>query len=145
LWVIKRSHLLDTKIRGSGILMPDYYQVKDLIEKHKYPVNVKRGEAVLFYHNTLHGSFPNTTNKRRVICSFSVIPKTAPFRLYFQNKPNTNLELYEPPDDYWFDYEDLLSAVNSPPANLSPIKTFPPLEKQIITVKQFENVIKSEE
>jgi ectoine hydroxylase-related dioxygenase (phytanoyl-CoA dioxygenase family) len=86
-WAIKKSHLLNRKIRGSGYLFPNYSTInsKD-IEPYITKYKIKAGEALIFYHSTIHGSPNNFSNSNREALQVSIIPKSAPFpNLFSEN------------------------------------------------------------
>ena len=102
LWVIKGSHKIDMHIRGGGALLPDFNHLAAALKQFCVPVNAKAGEAILFFHKTIHGSYPNNDKQDRVVCTFSIIPEQAPLQICFQKDSNSPLEIHEPLDSYQF-------------------------------------------
>ncbi len=113
LWVIKGSHKIDMPVRGGGALLPDFTSLEKTFEPYIVPLNVVAGEAILFYHKTIHGSYPNTSNEDRVVCTSSLIPQEATLQICFQKDKGSPLEIYEPEDDFNYKYNNLLEDSNS--------------------------------
>lgn len=133
LWVIKGSHKMNLPIRGGGALLPDFSGVAEELKPYCTPVNAKAGEAVLFYHKTIHGSYRNTTGADRVVCTFSVIPWRAALRICFQKDKDSALEIHEPPDDFNYKYNDLLKDTNESAPTKKPKEVHPPYTQKKIT------------
>jgi hypothetical protein len=140
MWVVKGSHNIGRKIRGPGYLFPDYTGiVKDLRPSMtQYPMNA--GEALLFFHSTVHGSPRNLSNAPRVAVQVSVVPKDAPLQIYFQKQEGDSLEIHQPEDNFAFSYERVRedSALVPPTAKATEYK--PAFEVQAVTldeVRQF--------
>lgn len=113
IWVIKGSHKIDLPIRGGGALLPDFSGVGESLRKYCVPITAKAGEAILFYHKTVHGSYPNASDFDRVVSTFSVIPQRADLRICFQKDADSPLEIHEPADDFNYKYNDLLNDTNT--------------------------------
>jgi hypothetical protein len=113
LWVLKGSHRIDLPIRGGGALLPDFTAFAEPLKPYCKPIAAKAGEAILFYHKTIHGSYPNATGADRVVSTFSVIPKQASLQISFQKDKDSPLEIHEPPDDFNYKYNDLLNDTNT--------------------------------
>ena len=109
LWVVKGSHKINRPVRGAGYLFPDYSSHIRELEKVATSVNLKAGEAIIFYHSIIHGSPPNLANTHRKAACFTVIPNEAPLCIYFQKDSLSNLERHEPKDDFMFNYTHLRS------------------------------------
>jgi ectoine hydroxylase-related dioxygenase (phytanoyl-CoA dioxygenase family) len=112
-WMLKGSHKIDMPIRGGGALLPDFSYVDDVLKEYRTPIAVKAGEAMLFYHKTIHGSYPNTSHQDRVVCTFSIIPENATLQICFQKDPQSPLEIHTPSDDFNYKYNDLLNDTNT--------------------------------
>lgn len=107
LWVVEGSHKINRHVRGSAYLFPNYTQFNDELEKAAKSVNLKAGEAIIFYVNIIHGSPPNHGEMERIATCFSVIPKDAPLRIYFQKNAGDPLEVHSPADDFMYHYKQL--------------------------------------
>jgi len=112
LWVLKGSHKIDMPYRGGGALLPDFTIFDKELKPYRCTMNVKAGEALLFYHKTIHGSYPNKSDQDRVVCTFSIIPQEAALQICFQKDENSPLEIHEPMDDFNYKYNDLLNDTN---------------------------------
>jgi hypothetical protein len=134
LWVLKGSHKLNVPIRGNGPLMISLEELEEELAKHKHPIVAKAGEAVLFYHKTIHGSYPNQTAEERVISTFTILPTEAKLRICFQKTTDSPLEVYEPADDFNYKYNDLLNenSINAP--GKIPAETIYPFAQQKVTL-----------
>lgn len=128
LWILPGSHRLDQPIRGAGCLFPDYMKEMDLIRDKVRCIEVKLGEALIFFHCTIHGSPPNVSDKRRVVSCCSVIREDAELTTYFQRSPTSQLQVYRPEDDFMYNYNDIM--------NESTVK--PPLGKLIEERESYE-------
>lgn len=107
LWVVEGSHKINRHVRGSAYLFPNYAPFNDELEKSAKSVNLKAGEAIIFYVNIIHGSPPNYGSNERIATCFSVIPKDAPLTIYFQKSAGDPLEVHSPADDFMYHYTHL--------------------------------------
>lgn len=134
LWVLKGSHKIDMPIRGGGALLPDFSELAEPLKAFCQPLPAKAGEAILFYHKTIHGSYANTSNSDRVVCTFSVIPQQASLRICFQKEKDSPLEIHEPPDDFNYKYNDLLNDTNTFAPGRQPVEVHPPYRQKKLTM-----------
>lgn len=125
LWILKESHKINRNIRGAGYLFPDYSKFTNDLERSAISVNLKVGQAIVFFHSVIHGSPPNLANKNREAACFSIIPKEAPLRIYYQPEKDLNLEVHEPSDDFMFHYKELRKEAHINPPSKSPLKILP--------------------
>lgn len=107
LWVIEGSHKIDRHVRGSAYLFPDYSPFYSELEKSAKSVDLKAGEAIIFYVNIIHGSPENHGEQERIATCFSVIPNDASLNIYFQKQAGDPLEIHKPKDDFMYYYEHL--------------------------------------
>lgn len=116
LWILPGSHRIDQPIRGAGYLFPDYISDMGKLRENVRCIDMKAGEALVFFHATIHGSPPNNSCKNRVVACCTVIDQQAPLRTYFQRSADAPLEVYEPQDDFMYDYRDIMNdSVVRPP------------------------------
>ena len=120
LWVLKGSHKINRTIRGAGYLFPDYSKYAKELEDAAIAVKLKAGEAIVFFHSVIHGSPPNLADKNREAACFTVIPKQAPLRIYYQPDKDSRLEVHEPSDDFMFHYKDLRKEAHITPPTSHP-------------------------
>lgn len=109
LWVLPKSHNLDQPIRGAGYLFPDYHSDMEHLRDKVKCIDVKEGEALIFFHSTIHGSPPNESTEKRVVTCCTVIHEEADIRTYFQPNESAPLEVYQPDDDFMYGYEDIMN------------------------------------
>lgn len=116
LWVLPESHKFGAPLRGAGCLFPNYVEKKKEFERDIQSVNVRAGEALIFFHATIHGSPPNLSDQKRIVAVNSIVPEEAPLRINFKKSANDPLEVYEPSDDFVYDYNNIrLESAHIPP------------------------------
>lgn len=116
LWILPGSHRIDQPVRGAGCLFPDYTADMEVLRENVQCIDVKAGEALVFFHATIHGSPPNLSDSTRVVACCTVIDEVAPLRTFFQRNDEAPLEVYEPEDTFMYDYRDIMhEAVLRPP------------------------------
>lgn len=116
LWILPGSHKLNQPIRGAGCLFPDYLKEMESLKDEVKCIDVKEGEALIFFHSTIHGSPPNNTTRKRVVACCTVIHKEADVTTYFQRDEVSPLEVYRTNDDFMFNYSDIMNdAAKKPP------------------------------
>ncbi len=94
------SHKNANKIRGGGALFSPIDQVgTEFID-----VPLKAGEAIIFYHSVFHGSKSNLSNAPRIVAYCGIVPEEAPLQIYFQKDKQSNIEIYEPEDNFAYEY-----------------------------------------
>lgn len=144
LWVLKGSHQIKRKIRGSGYLFPDYSPFFTELEAASTSVKLKAGEAIVFYHSMIHGSPPNMASNDRKAACFTVIPKEAPLCIYFQPTAKDPLQQYEPADDFMYQYDYLRTETLSKPPAKEPVKTMASIENKKVELSELNSFLKKE-
>lgn len=129
LWIIKKSHRYKTQYRGAGDLFPNYESYMDLLKPYIKPIKVKAGQALVFYHSTIHGSPPNKTENLRSVAACSVIKKNAPLCIYYKNPQTNNIEIHQPSDDFMFKYKNIRVDSKITPPTSKPIEILSHNEK----------------
>lgn len=142
LWVVKGSHNIDRHTRGSAYLFPDYSPFFKDLEAVATSVNLKAGHAVIFYMNAIHGSPQNNGENPRIATCFSVVPKDAPLRVYFQKKAGDPLQVHEPQDDFMYHYEHLRTDTLEFPPTDTPIEVLPSYVNTPVTRKELRFCLK---
>jgi len=142
LWVLKGSHNIQRKVRGAGYLFPDYGPHLAELEKKAISVNLKAGEAIVFYHSVIHGSPPNLSGALRRAACFSVIPKQAPLCIYFQPTANHALEQHEPPDGFMFNYTHLRTETTQRAPSEQPVKQMPSFTNKKVELAELHPFLK---
>lgn len=128
LWVVPYSHKVVKSIRG--INLPRFYFKHNELLKNNYgiPINLKKGEGILYDHRLIHYSYPNFSDERRIAATLIYTPKNKPVFFYWQNQNTGLIEEYLVPDSNFF-YEVGFSS--APQLNL--LKSFSPHEIKDIT------------
>lgn len=96
--VVKGSHRIYNKPRGTNIPSP-FNTFGDNIEKFALtPVEAKAGDAILFDHRLLHASPPNLTDNVRVAAGLVLLPEVSP--VIHHLREGDNLYIYEADDNF---------------------------------------------
>lgn len=120
MWIVKGSHNIERKIRGAGILFPDYTQMIEELKPYMTSFDMNAGEALIFYHSTIHGSPHNQSEESRKVIQVSLLPQEAPMQVYFQKNENSPLEIHLPEEDFNFKYEKIREdSFTTPPTKLA--------------------------
>jgi hypothetical protein len=141
LWMLKGSHRIDMPIRGGGALLPRFEAAAKQLKPYCEAVNAQAGEAVLFYHKTIHGSFPNQSDEDRAVCTFSIIPQEAALQICFQKDEHSPMEIYEPADDFNYKYNNLLEDTNTFAPGKHPMKVYPPYHQKEFSAEEVIELI----
>jgi beta-hydroxylase len=72
--VARGSHLLDGRLRGSGLTAP-WLEFEEVWEPRLLSVPVTAGEAVVFDNAVVHSSFPNLTDRPRLAVGLGFRPR----------------------------------------------------------------------
>lgn len=144
LWVVKGSHKINRPIRGAGYLFPDYSPHIKELEKVAVSVNLKAGEAIVFYHSLIHGSPPNLTSDYRKAACFTVIPEEAPLCIYFQKDKASKLEKHEPKDDFMFRYDHLRTETFTNAPTQNPVTFSEPYVNEVVSEREIGNILNSD-
>jgi len=107
MWIVKNSHKIKNKIRGAGILFPNYFPHREALSPYMTSFKMKAGEALIFYHSTIHGSPANEKSELRKVIQTTVLPIAAPLQIYYQKDKNSPLEIHSPEDDFNFKYNKI--------------------------------------
>lgn len=100
LWVIKGSHQLNRPLRGGKVLLPDYSAIDKKLENVITPLTTKKGDAILFFHRTIHGSFSNLVDTDRVVVCCGVLPQEAEVCIHYQKDFDSPLEVHFPDENF---------------------------------------------
>jgi len=143
MWIIKRSHLMNRMVRGAGYLFPNYLNIFDELKPYMTSYPMKAGEALLFYHRTIHGSPANLGgNGSRVVVQMAVIPQEAPMEIYFQPSENEPLEIHNPVDNFNFHYDRITEESQTKPPSNSPTEVRSPIKVDDVTLEEVLEAIK---
>lgn len=112
MYILPGSHRFRSTIRPTHSYPWTYEQVKNEIKKNAITIPVKAGEAIIFHHGVLHGSFPNRTSKPRLAAVMAAYHADAQLIHYYLPEGKGYLL-----QKYQMDKEAYLSFVkNAPPA-----------------------------
>lgn len=115
LWHVPGSHRLPTTVRGAGLLFPNLYDIEDHVRPVMHSLSLNAGQAMVFYHRLIHGSPPNQNDQPRIVVSFSVLPKEVPMHIYFQPDVKSPLQVFHPPDDFIYHFENVRDDTDKVP------------------------------
>ncbi len=107
MWIVKGSHRLDQPVRGAGSLFPNYFPLLEEMKPFMTNFPMKAGEALIFYHSTIHGSPQNLSDEPRLTVQVSLLPKEAPMEIYFQPPGSKSIEVHHPEDNFNFYYKNI--------------------------------------
>lgn len=141
LYILPGSHRIRHNIRGAGTLFPDYRGQFDEIRTAAKCIPVKAGEALVFFHSTIHGSPPNLSNERRVIAVNSVVPKAAPLRIHYQKETGGSVETYQPDDDFAYGYRNIREDSAVMPPNGKLVNQLDSYQTKVLSFKEMEALI----
>lgn len=142
MWIVKRSHLINRQIRGAGYLYPEYKPLFDALKPYRTCFKMKAGEALMFYHSTLHGSSYNQSSANRVVIQISALPREAPFHIYFQQSESDALKIFHPKDDFSYRYDKLLDESHRKTPSDVVIEELPPYKVSEVTIDEIVSCIK---
>lgn len=141
MWIVKGSHRLPVKIRGAGSLFPNYQSIIDDLKPYTTYFPLKAGEAIVFYHKTIHGSPANLSDRPRIVAVSSIVPEEAPLNIHFRKGESDKIGVYQPDNDsFVYDYNRIReeSEVIPPKGTLLrevPLSEYKPLDlPQILEV-----------
>lgn len=90
------SHRIKNTLRVSPNFPGLFDKVMHLVPPKLVNVPLKAGEAVIFYHATLHGSTANVSNKKRINIVAGIYTKGATLYHYYKDRSEQNaVEKYE--------------------------------------------------
>ncbi len=100
--VIKESHLGDTGYRGPGVKQAtiDINNFKSSM----IPIILKEGQAVLYDHKLIHGSFPNKTESPRINIVSGVASNDSEINIIYPSSRPNFVTRYTCYPDFFFDY-----------------------------------------
>lgn len=103
--ILAKSHLFDYSVRTNSNPYWRYNNVVDEIKRDMMTCSTSAGEALVFAHKTIHGSFPNLSTKDRLACVVSLYPKDAELINYYitEDEP-PKLQLYAMSRDAFIKY-----------------------------------------
>ena len=101
LWMVPGSHKWVPTLRGIHSFRSPFYGLEQrIVQRHAKPEPLKAGEAIVFNHATLHFSYPNRTDKERLVAIIDLIPSDAQHIHYF-GLPDGSVEAFEIDESFW--------------------------------------------
>lgn len=143
LYVIKGSHHLKNDIRGAGALSFDFNKYAKSLLKYAVPVDLKRGQLVLFFHSTIHGSGANKSKSPRIIAAASVTNNAAIPLINYYDQENSVLKQIKVHPDFMFEYDDIRKESISSVPKGEIINTVSNYQPQQIALDQIQKVLKN--
>ncbi len=105
LCVVPHSHKMFSPYRGISF-EPPFHNIENTIRKYLQPIELKRGDILLFDNRLVHNSGINTSGKDRVVVMSGVYPIDAPLISCFKDPESSNsaIELIEQSSDFLLTY-----------------------------------------
>lgn len=101
--VLPGSHFFMESIRGSGT--PELYDhLYDSIRPHLVNISLKAGEAIFFYHGTLHCSTYNINPEARVCLGLSLVQKNVPIYYNYLKSGEEKADTFLVDTDFYINY-----------------------------------------
>lgn len=91
LYILKGSHKLMHTLRPSQNYPWAYENAKEEIKRLATPFQAKAGQAFVFNHAVVHGSYPNKTNRARIAAVLAAYPDKADLLHYYLPTTENNL------------------------------------------------------
>lgn len=114
LWMVPGSHKWLPTLRGIHAFDFPFHDVsRRIVERHGRPVPVPAGHAVVFNHAIVHFSYPNKSDKPRLVAITDLIPEEAQ-HLHFFGDGSGTVTAYEIGDEFWTDNSPF--TLHKPPA-----------------------------
>lgn len=88
---------------------------EEVVKQMCRPVAAKAGEAIIFYHSTIHYSTPNLSDKPRIAVVSAFNSADTSLKFHYLTDENV-IEEYSMPDNFVFNFESP-EAVNKKPGN----------------------------
>lgn len=113
LYLIPKSHYKQINTFRAQTIHELFFEKEEILKPYCVPLNIKKGEALIFQHSIIHYSSANRSNSNRiaVVCGFN--SSKATLKTYFRIN-ETEAEEYIMPDNFVFDFEDGQSLNNKP-------------------------------
>jgi hypothetical protein len=105
--VIPYSHLLSHAVRGPGFLQWKHPAEITLINELGELLPMKRGQALIYNHRTMHYSLPNNSSTVRPSINISLVPKGEKIIHYAVPQGETEVLKFEVTDtNFFLDYDN---------------------------------------
>lgn len=144
MWIVKGSHRLDRPIRGAGILFPNYSAYFNMLKPYTTSFKMKAGEALVFYHCTLHGSPSNQSRSMRKAVQVSLVHEETPLHIYFQKNAQSPLEIHHPDDNFTYRYQNIHEESSQKPPTENADELIFPFRNKDINGDEILNIIRTQ-
>lgn len=115
LWVVPKSHLFTSPYRG--ISFPSVFEgMEDTIIDYLQPIELKKGEVLLFDNRLIHTSSENFSSNNRIVLMSGIFPKEAKIISCYMDHPNSNvLEIFEQNEKFLLENKNFFENCTSRP------------------------------
>lgn len=110
--VLPRSHRFDAMLRGTDMWAP-WLAYEEALRERFVTFPLKAGEAAVWNHATVHGSYPNLTDEPRIAAGMWVCPSSAQL-VHFRRIDGSTAARYEV-DPEFFHLENPYALQAAPP------------------------------
>ena len=139
LWMVPGSHQWVPTLRGiHAFPSPFYPNEQRIVQRHGVPVPLQPGQAIVFNHATLHFSYPNRTDTKRMVAITDLIPGEAQHLHYFGN-PDGTVEAYEIDESFWVDNNPF--TLDTPPPKAQSVGVVDWFEFQQLTEARLDELV----
>ena len=110
LQVLRGSHRIDTSLRGTDLVAP-WIEREDVIRARLETIPVRAGDCIVFDNALVHCSYPNHTDRPRVVAAVAMRPRQAPL-VHVRRRDASTAERFDVDDRFFLDYtpQELLAA-----------------------------------
>lgn len=119
---LESTHYPNIKSIRSQTIPDFFHRNRAILKPFIKPVFLKAGQAVVFNHSIIHYSYPNTSNQNRIAVSKG-FNSTGAKLLHYLRTTELDVELYEMPQNFVFNYSDL-NELKQKPINGKLIKQY---------------------
>lgn len=135
MYFIPKSHLFPTYFRTNPYNKSRYRNLNKLLFQYKKVEHCQSGDAIVFAHKTIHGSFKNQSSENRVAGVLAMHPKEANLYHYHLYEEEKKVNCYEMTIDDFINLDKSIAPKNAPF-----VQSYP-WEDKIYSEKEFLNLI----
>lgn len=109
LCVVPKSHHMFSPFRGMSF-PPAYEGITDVLRQYLQPIEMQKGEILLFDNRLVHNSTANLSGADRAVVMSAIYPAEAPLIVCHKDQldPKSDIELIKQPDDFLVTYENFM-------------------------------------
>lgn len=130
------SHLFKKNIRANPGNFWKYNPVMDEIKDNLIDCPTKKGEALIFPHSIIHGSYRNNSDHNRLACVIALYPKEAKLINYYVEDPE-----YKRANMYNMNQYAYIRNVNDRPPMYGEFVKEVPYDKTEVNTEEFEELM----